>query len=60
VNNDAVQIAKSVFPNLDELFAHASNSAAGAVIDDGAGNTITFTGVKLAELQAHQSDFHLV
>ena len=60
VHNDAVQIAKSVFQNLADLFAHASNSAAGAVIDDGAGNTITFTGVTLAELQAHQSNFHLV
>jgi Ca2+-binding RTX toxin-like protein len=60
VHNDAVQIAKSVFQNLADLFAHASNSAAGAVIDDRAGNTITFAGVTLAELQAHQSDFHLV
>ncbi|MGH6708901.1 MAG: Ig-like domain-containing protein, partial [Bradyrhizobium sp.] len=60
VHNDAVQIARSVFQNLADLFAHASNSAAGAVIDDGAGNTIMFTGVTLAELQAHQSNFHLV
>lgn len=60
VHNDAVQIAKSVFQNLADLFAHASNSAAGAVINDGAGNTITFTGVTLADLHAHQSDFHLV
>jgi Ca2+-binding RTX toxin-like protein len=60
VHNDTVQIAKSVFANLADLFAHAGNSAAGAVIDDGVGNTITFTGVTLAELQAHQSDFHLV
>jgi serralysin len=60
VHNDAVQIAKSVFQNVADLFAHASNSAAGAVIDDGAGNSITFTGVTLAELQAHQSNFHLV
>jgi len=60
VHDDAVQIAKSVFQNLADLFAHASNSAAGAVINDEVGNTITFTGVTLAELQAHQSDFHLV
>jgi VCBS repeat-containing protein len=60
VHNDAVQIEKSVFQNLADLFAHASNSAAGVVINDGAGNTITFTGVTLADLQAHQSDFHLV
>jgi len=60
VHNDTVQIAKSVFQNLADLFAHASNSAAGAVINDGAGDTITFTGVTLAELQAHQSNFHLV
>ncbi|WP_245283539.1 Ig-like domain-containing protein [Bradyrhizobium sp. URHD0069] len=60
VHNDAVQIDKSVFQNLADLFAHASNSAAGVVINDGAGNTITFTGVTLADLQAHQSDFHLV
>jgi Ca2+-binding RTX toxin-like protein len=60
VHDDAVQIAKPVFQNLADLFAHASNSAAGAVINDGVGNTVTFTGVTLAELQAHQSDFHLV
>jgi VCBS repeat-containing protein len=60
VNNDTVQIAKSVFHNLSDLFAHTSNSAAGAVINDGEGNTITFTGVTVAQLHAHQSDFHLV
>jgi VCBS repeat-containing protein len=60
VHNDAVQIDKSMFQNMADLFAHASNSAAGAVINDGAGNAITFAGVTLADLQAHQSDFHLV
>jgi serralysin len=60
VHNDAVQIDRSVFQSVGDLFAHASNSAGGAVINDGAGNTITFTGITLGELQAHQSDFHLV
>jgi len=49
-----------VFEKSAGLCAHASNSAAGAVIDDGVGNSITFTGEKLADLQAHQSDSHHV
>ncbi len=54
VNNGTVQMASQCFQSLGDLFAHTSNSAAGAVINDGVGNTITFTGVTLAELQAHR------
>jgi Ca2+-binding RTX toxin-like protein len=60
VNIDAIQIDKSVFQTVADLLAHTSDTAAGAVIDDGRGDTITLNGVKLAQLQAHTSDFHLV
>jgi VCBS repeat-containing protein len=58
VNNDAIQIDKSVFQSLADLLDHTSDTAAGAVIDDGVGDTITLTGVTLAQL--HASHFHLV
>jgi Ca2+-binding RTX toxin-like protein len=60
VNNDTVQFDKSIFASAADVLAHTSNSAPGAVISDGHGDIVTLTGVTLAQLQAHQSDFHLV
>lgn len=60
VNIDAIQIDKSIFPSVGDLLSHTTDTAAGAVIDDGKGDTITLNGVKVAQLQAHTSDFHLV
>ena len=58
VKNDMIQIDDSVFQDVADLFAHTIDTAAGTVIDDGAGNTITLTGVTLAQL--HANDFYLV
>jgi hypothetical protein len=60
LKNDVMQIDKSVFQTVADLLGHTSDTAGGAVIDDGKGDTITLTGVTLAQLQAHTSDFHLI
>jgi VCBS repeat-containing protein len=58
-NNDAIQLDKSIFSSVADLLSHTSNTANGAVINDTHGDTITLTNVTLAQLQMHQSDFHL-
>jgi VCBS repeat-containing protein len=60
VNIDAIQIDKSIFGSVANLLSHTSDTAAGAVIDDGKGDTITLNGIKLDQLKAHTGDFHLV
>jgi len=61
LNNDAVQIDKSLFQSVSDLLQnHTIDGATGAVISDALGDSITLVGVTLAELQAHQSNFHLV
>jgi VCBS repeat-containing protein len=41
VNIDVIQIDKSIFSSVADLLSHTSDTAAGAVIDDGKGDTIT-------------------
>ena len=60
VNNDAIQFDKSIFTSVADLISHTSNSAGGAVISDGHGDTITLASVTLAQLQTHTSDFFFV
>jgi Ca2+-binding RTX toxin-like protein len=60
VNNDTIQLDKSIFASVSDVLAHTSNSTQGAVVSDAPGDTLTLTGVTLAQLQAHQGDFHLV
>ena len=60
VIDEAVQIDKSIFAIVNDLLAHTTDTAAGAVINDGHGDAITLAGVTLSQLQAHQNDFHLV
>uniref|UniRef100_A0A973WJL6 M10 family metallopeptidase C-terminal domain-containing protein n=1 Tax=Bradyrhizobium quebecense TaxID=2748629 RepID=A0A973WJL6_9BRAD len=60
-HNDAVQLDKSIFASVNDMLSnHTADTAAGAVITDAFGDTITFAGIKAAELQAHAGDFHLV
>jgi VCBS repeat-containing protein len=59
VNNSAIQFDKFIFASVADILAHTSNSAQGAVISDSHGDTLTLADVTLAQLQAHQSDFHL-
>jgi hypothetical protein len=56
--SDKIQIDSSVFSDFADLLSHASDTAAGVLIDDGEGNSITISGIKLAQL--HASDFFLV
>jgi hypothetical protein len=60
LNNDAVQFDKSIFASVNDVLAHTTDTAAGAVIADGHGDTVTLIGITLAQLQSHQSDFQLV
>ncbi|MGY3695006.1 VCBS repeat-containing protein [Bradyrhizobium sp. USDA 3240] len=60
VTNDAIQFDKSIFANVSDVLNHTTNTAAGAIINNGHGDTITLTGITLAQLQVHQSDFHLI
>jgi Ca2+-binding RTX toxin-like protein len=60
VINEAVQIDKSLFAGVNDVLAHTTDTPAGAVINDGHGDTVTLAHVTLAQLQTHQNDFHLV
>lgn len=60
VINEMIQFDKSIFSNVTDILNHMTNANAGALIDDGHGDTITLLGVTLSQLQTHQSDFHLV
>jgi VCBS repeat-containing protein len=59
VHNDTIQFDKSIFQLVSDIAAHTSDSAAGAVINDGHGDSITLTGVRAAQLAAHPSVFHI-
>ena len=52
-HNDNIQFDKSIFVSADDILAHhTSDTAAGAVISDGLGDTITLAGVHQAQLSA--------
>jgi serralysin len=58
---DTIQISKTVFANIDALLSATHDDSHGnAVITDAAHDTITIQNVTTAQLQAHQSDLHLV
>jgi len=60
IRNDVVQLDRSIFSGPNDVASHIADSAAGAVLSDGLGDAITFTGVTAAQLTSHLSDFHLV
>ena len=58
---DAIAISKTVFASVGALLAATRDDGHGnAVITDAAHDTITIQNVTTAQLQAHQSDFHIV
>jgi serralysin len=58
---DTIEISKTVFANIGALLAATHDDGHGnAVITDAAHDAITIQNVTTAQLQAHQSDFHLV
>ncbi|KJC53499.1 hypothetical protein UP06_00020, partial [Bradyrhizobium sp. LTSP857] len=59
-SSDHVEIDSTVFTSVSDMLQnHTTDTAAGAVIDDGNGNTLTFTGSSKADLISHQQDFEL-
>jgi fibronectin-binding autotransporter adhesin len=62
VNNDSIEIDKSLFATVSALLqgAHSANSGHDTIITDAAHDQITLSGVTLAQLQAHPNDFHLI
>jgi VCBS repeat-containing protein len=59
-NVDAVQFDGSIFATSGDLLSHTTFTSAGAVIDDGNGDVLKLTGVTLAQMQSHLSDFYFV
>jgi VCBS repeat-containing protein len=60
VHRDTLQFDHSVFNSIHDILAHTRDTAAGAVIPDGHGDTVTLLDVTSAQLHVHQHDFHLV
>jgi hypothetical protein len=58
---DTFAISKTLFTNISALLAATHDDIHGnAVITDASHDTITIQNVTTAQLQAHQSDFHIV
>ncbi|MGD9925897.1 MAG: Ig-like domain-containing protein, partial [Pseudorhodoplanes sp.] len=55
IKGDLIQIHASVFTTVADILAHTTDTLAGAVIDDGAGNRITLAGVFFDQLR--ENDF---
>jgi VCBS repeat-containing protein len=60
VHEDTLDFDQGIFKNVHDILAHTTNTAAGAVISDGHGDTVTLLGVTTAQLHNHEHDFHLV
>ena len=60
VNNDAIQVSKSLFASVTDLLNRTADSTSGAIITASATDQITLVGVTKAQLVAHQGDFYLV
>jgi VCBS repeat-containing protein len=58
--NDTIVFDKSMFKDVTDVFAHAQSIGFDTVITDANHDKLVLTGVKLADLQAHPGDFHLV
>ena len=62
VNKDTIGIDHTLVANLSALLASAQpiNSGHDTILTDAFHDTITLAGVTVAQIQAHQSAFHLV
>ncbi|SDT38284.1 Npun_F0296 family exosortase-dependent surface protein [Bradyrhizobium canariense] len=62
VNKDTIDISQTLFASVSAILssAQSANSGHDTVITDAAHDTITLSGVTLAQIQAHPNDFHLV
>lgn len=60
VQKDTIQLDRTDFPNIASVLADMSQHGTDTVIADGHGNAITLVGVTMAQLSAHQADFHWI
>jgi hypothetical protein len=62
VNQDSIGIDHTLVTNVSALLASAQsiNSGHDTILTDAFHDTITLAGVTVAQIQAHQSAFHLV
>jgi fibronectin-binding autotransporter adhesin len=62
VNTDTIDIDHSLFATVSAVLqgAQSANSGHDTIVTDAAHDTITLSGVTLAQLQAHPTDFHLI
>ena len=60
VHTDTIDIDHSLFANFTALQQSAHTVGGDTIITDAAHDKLTLTGVTLAQLQAHQSDFHFI
>jgi hypothetical protein len=62
VNTDTIDIDHSLFATVSAILqgAQSANSGHDTIVTDAAHDTITLSGVTLAQLQAHPTDFHLI
>jgi fibronectin-binding autotransporter adhesin len=60
VNTDTIDIDHSLFANVTALLQGAQTVGHDTVITDAAHDKLTLSGVTVAQLQAHQSDFHFI
>lgn len=56
---DAMVFDHSLFATVADILAAATSSGSDTIITHGT-DTVTLTGISLAQVQAHQSDFHIV
>ena len=62
VNQDVITFDHTLFTNAtaSQVLSQTHDTAAGAVIVVDAQDTVSLTGVHLADLQSHLNDFHFI
>jgi Ca2+-binding RTX toxin-like protein len=59
LHEHTLQFDQGIFKNVHDIWAHTTNTSAGAVISDGHGDTVALLGVSTAQLHSHEHDFIL-
>ena len=60
VNSDVLRFDHTLFGSAAQVLENAHDTAAGAVITVHVDESVTLSGVHVADLQSHVSDFHIV